>query len=154
MNSRFAGLDRAIINVCTTCSPWFSRFSLFLVYFWFGILKVVAESPANPLVSSLLEKTLPFMTFETFIVLLGVFEVLIGILFLLPKFTRVVIPLLTVHMITTVMPLILLPQIAWSAPFVPTLEGQYMIKNILIIALAIGIVSHLHPMGSHDGKTA
>lgn len=137
-----------------TFSYWLARFALFLVYFWFGILKVVAESPANPLVSALLEKTLPFMTFSTFIVLFGLLEVLIGILFLIPKLTRLAVVLLALHMITTLMPLVLLPQVAWSAPFVPTLEGQYMIKNILIIALAVVITSRLNPAGTKNRQAA
>jgi len=44
------------------------------------------------------------------------------------------------------MPLILLPQVTWSGILVPTLEGQYIIKNLAIIAAAIGIAAHLHPL--------
>lgn len=154
MNTFLTSVDQKIIHTCQSSSHWFARFALFLVYFWFGILKVVTESPANPLISSLLERTLPFMSFDTFIVLFGLLEVFIGVLFLMPKATRVAIPLLLFHMVTTVMPLVLLPQVSWAAPFVPTLEGQYMVKNILIIALAIGIASHLKPMGTQHGETA
>lgn len=119
----------------------FSRFSLFVVYFWFGVLKVVGESPANPLVSDLLSKTMPFMGFETFILLLGIFEMAIGLSFLFPRILKFSLLALALHMVTTVMPLILLPVITWSGMFVPTLEGQYIIKNLLIIAAAINIAS-------------
>ncbi len=128
------------------------RLALFVVYFWFGILKVLYESPANPLVEKLLQKTLPFITFDVFIVLLGCFEILIGILFIIPRAERVVLPLLAVHMITTLMPLILLPSVTWVSPFVPTLEGQYIIKNILIIALAISIAAHMKPIKKYESK--
>jgi hypothetical protein len=43
------------------------------------------------------------------------------------------------------MPLILLPEVTWSRPFVPTLEGQYILKNVVIIALAARMVARLHP---------
>jgi uncharacterized membrane protein YkgB len=119
----------------------FGRFSLFVVYFWFGILKIVAVSPANPLVEDLLERTLPFLTFKTFNAGLAFFEMLIGILFLFPKATKAVLVLLFVHMITTFMPLVMLPQVTWQSPFVPTLEGQYIIKNLLIISVAIFIAA-------------
>ncbi len=62
---------------------------------------------------------------------------------------RLVIPLLALHMITTFMPLFLLPSITWAGFFVPTLEGQYIIKNLVIIAAAIGIAAQLHPLPGH-----
>lgn len=124
----------------------FSRFAIFFIYFWFGALKVFSVSPANPLVSALLAKTLPFMTFPTFIMLFGLFEMLIGVLFIIPKMQRLAILFLIVHLITTIMPLFLLPEVAWQSFLTPTLEGQYIIKNILTVALIIGIFSHLHPL--------
>lgn len=141
-----ATIDNTIIAFFKKISYPLARVALFVVYFWFGILKVVYESPANPLVEALLQKTLPFITFNTFIILLGCFEMLIGVLFIIPKAERVVMPLLAVHMVTTFMPLILLPSVTWSAPLVPTLEGQYIIKNVLIIALAIVISAQLSPL--------
>lgn len=116
-----------------------SRLAIFLVYVWFGALKVFYVSPANPLVDSLLQKTLPFITFDQFIFWLGVVEMVIGLLFLIPRLTRLAGIVLGLHMVTTLMPLVLLPQMAWQAPWVPTLEGQYMIKNILIIAAAVSV---------------
>ena len=136
--------DEAFIKFTRKFGMPFARFSLFVVFFWFGILKVIGESPANPLVSELLGKTIPFMTFDTFIVIFGIFEMVIGLSFLFPKIIRVSIAMLGFHMITTFMPLVLMPEIAWQKPFVPTLEGQYIIKNLLIIATAMSIVSHMH----------
>jgi uncharacterized membrane protein YkgB len=49
-------------------------------------------------------------------------------------------------MVTTVMPLFMLPSATWSAFLVPTMEGQYIIKNILIIAAAIVVAAHVHPL--------
>lgn len=118
----------------------FARFSLFLVYFWFGILKILDTSPANPLVAALQQKTLPFLSFQQFIIYFALFEMLIGILFLIPRLTRVVYVLFILHMGMTMMPLILLPTFAWQGFLTPTLEGQYMIKNLVLIALASAIL--------------
>jgi uncharacterized membrane protein YkgB len=74
------------------------------------------------------------------------FECLIGILFLIKGAERIVIPLLFIHMLTTFGPLIFLPSETWHSFLVPTLEGQYIIKNLIIIALGIGIAAHLHPL--------
>lgn len=123
-----------------------ARFGLFVIFFWFGLLKVVGLSPASAVVERLFNQTIPFMSFGTFLILFGLFECLIGILFLIRGAERVVIPLLFIHMITTFGPLFLLPQETWSGFLVPTLEGQYIIKNLVIIAVAIGIASHLHPL--------
>jgi hypothetical protein len=44
------------------------------------------------------------------------------------------------------LPLFFLPEVSWQSAFVPTLTGQYIIKNVVIIALAMGIAAHLHPL--------
>jgi hypothetical protein len=110
------------------------------------MLKVVGLSPASGLVQSLFERMIPFMNFSTFIILFGLLECLIGILFLFHGFERIVIPLLFLHMVTTFLPLFVLPHVTWSGFLVPTLEGQYIIKNLVVIGLAVGVASHLHPM--------
>lgn len=124
-----------------TISVWLNRLAIFIVYFWFGFLKIVFVSPANPLVESLLNATMPWLTFNQFIVGFGIFEMVIGLLFLVPRFEKIALGLLAVHLVTTVMPLFLLPAIAWQATFVPTLEGQYIIKNVLIVACAWAVAA-------------
>lgn len=114
----------------------FARFSLFVVFFWFGFLKTIGESPASPLVQVLFQKTIPFMSFETFIILFGVFECVIGILFLIRGAEVPALILLVLHQITTTMPLILLGTVTWSQFMVPTMEGQYIIKNLLLLSAA------------------
>lgn len=143
---KLRNIDYSIIHFFRRISSGVSRFGLFVVFFWFGILKVIGLSPAHDLVKSLFESSISFMSFSTFIVLFGIFECIIGILFLIKGLERVVIPLLFIHMITTFGPLFLLPTISWSGFMIPTLEGQYIIKNLVIIATAIGIASHLHPL--------
>lgn len=134
-------IEQAITGSCSHAALPLARVSLFIVYFWFGILKVVDASPANPLVADLLERTLPFIGFNQFIVAFGLFEMLIGIVFLIPRLDKLAIILFVLHMLSTLMPLIMLPAVAWSAPLVPTLEGQYIIKNIALIALAVSIAA-------------
>lgn len=139
-------IDHKLINLFKKISLPLARFAIFVVFFWFGILKVLDMSPAGPLVENLFNQTITFMSFPSFYLSFGWFEVVIGILFLIPKATRVVIALLLVHMVMTLGPLVMLPDVTWTAWFVPTLEGQYIIKNLVIIAAAIGIAAHLTPM--------
>lgn len=144
----FQKADAAIIDFARKASIPFARFGLFLVFFWFGILKIIGTSPANELVKELLEKTLPFVTFEQFIIVFAIYEMIIGILFLIPRCNRLAVVLLAPHMVMTIMPLFLLPAMAWTGFLTPSLEGQYMIKNIIIIGLALCVVAQLKPRKS------
>ena len=139
--------DERFIKLTRRYSEPFARFAIFLVFFWFGYLKIVGLSPAGPLVQSLLEVTfLSFVDAQFFVVAFGVFEVVLGILFLIPRLERLIFALLIFHLATTVMPLLLLPEITWDGFLVPTLVGQYIIKNILLLAIELVIVAHLRPM--------
>ncbi|GIW66315.1 MAG: hypothetical protein KatS3mg095_0213 [Candidatus Parcubacteria bacterium] len=142
----FKKLDEKIIEFLRKVWRPLSRISLFIVFFYFGFLKVLGYSPATPLVEALFQKTLNFFPFSYFIAFFGLFEILIGLTFIIPSLERVAIFLLMIHMITTFMPLILLPQITWQKFLVPTLEGQYIIKNLVIIALAFVIGAHLRKL--------
>jgi uncharacterized membrane protein YkgB len=146
--------DLALIHFFRRVSIPLARIGIFIVFFWFGYLKVIGLSPASGLVERLFEATIPFMSFAAFLKGFGVFECVIGILFLIPRAERVVLPLLAVHMITTAGPLLMLPQETWSAFMVPTLEGQYIIKNVVIIAAAAGIAAHIHPLAERSSRVA
>lgn len=125
----------------------FARTALFIVFFWFGILKVFDLSPASPLAEVLTANTVGLQYFDVLFKLLAAIECVIGVLFLIPKATRVVIPLLLIHMAVVCAPLVLVPDV-WSAPLVLTLEGQYIVKNVAVVALAIGIAAQAKPLGS------
>jgi uncharacterized membrane protein YkgB len=151
MAELFAWVDRRIIYFLRAVSVPMARLALFVVFFWFGILKILHTSPANPLVEELLERTLPFISFNEFIIFFSLFEMLIGFVFLVPGWERLAIALLVPHMITTSLPLIFLPAITWQGYLTPTLEGQYIIKNLVIIALALGLAARLEPFGERHG---
>lgn len=124
-----------------------SRIALFVIYFWFGLLKVLGQSPASEMVKNLLDMTMPFMPFTSFIVLFGLFEMVIGILFFIPKFEKTALILFAFHMFTTILPIFMMSEV-WTGFLVPTLEGQYIIKNLALIACALTIwaqVSEVKP---------
>lgn len=145
-------LDDQIIHILRRISVPISRIALFTVFFWFGILKIIGTSPANPMVMDLMHKTIPFMTWDVFIVLFSIYEMIIGICFLIPRLERLAIALLMPHMIMTMLPLILLSDMTWQGFMTPTLEGQYIIKNLVIISAAVGIAAHLHPLNNLKKK--
>jgi uncharacterized membrane protein YkgB len=125
---------------------WMARYSLGilrlglgLVFVWFGALKLFPGlSPAEELVRN----TIFFFDPDLFLPVLAIWEVLIGLGFLVGLFTnrfqRLTILLLFLQMGGTALPLVLLPEVCWTSfPFVLTLEGQYIIKNMVIIGSAL-----------------
>lgn len=140
--SRF---DTTIIAFGKIAAPPLARAALFIIFFWFGVLKLLDMSPADALVNHLLQNTLPFIPFEPFRVFFGLYEMAIGLAFVAPRAERLAIALLVPHMIATFLPLIILPEITWHSLLVPTFEGQYIIKNLVIVALALSLAAHLHP---------
>ena len=119
-----------------------SRIALFVIYFWFGFLKIIGMSPASPMVQELFGKTMghiPFLSFGIFIILFGLFEMFVGMLFLVPGAEKWALILFFIHMITVVLPLFIMP--VWTHWFVPTLEGQYIIKNLALVTCALNVWS-------------
>lgn len=133
-------IDKSITMFLQKYSHRLLRYSLGIVFFWFGALKLVNKSPANELI----EKTVFWFPSNIFIPILGIWEVAIGIFLIIRKLNRVAIFLLLAQMVGTFLPLILLPNITFSTfPIVPTLEGQYIIKNLVLISAALVIGSNV-----------
>lgn len=145
-NEQIIALDMRLIAFFKRSFIPFARIALFVTFFWFGFIKLIGASPAGPLAEALTAKTVGAELFGPLFILLAFIECVIGLLFLIPKAVRVVVPLLIIHMLVVCSPLILVPELTWQAPLVPTLEGQYIIKNIVIIAAALGIAAHTEPL--------
>lgn len=118
------------------------RVSLGLIFFWFGVLKFFPGlSPAQDLAMRTMEKlTFGAITPSVSIPLLAAWECLIGLGLLFGVFMRATLLLLGVQMIGTLTPLIFFPgDVFTRIPYAPTLEGQYIIKNAVLICAAIVI---------------
>ncbi len=110
------------------------RLSLAVVFIWFGALKPFGISPAEELV----KRTVYWFSPDFFVPILGWWEVAIGVGLLFRPLLRVALLLLFLQMPGTVLPLILLPDVCFTQfPFGLTLEGQYIIKNLILISAAI-----------------
>lgn len=145
-SARIPNLDLTIIAFFKRTYIPAARFALFAVFFWFGFIKLTGMSPAGPLAEALTAKTVGPELFDILFTAISLLECIIGILFLVPRAVRVVMPLLFLHMAVVCAPLVLVPEMTWQQAFVPTLEGQYIIKNLVIIALAFGVAAHTQPM--------
>lgn len=122
----------------------FLRVALGIIFFWFGVLKFFPNlsSAENLATRTIQNLTYGNMSEKTSILVLASWECLIGIGCILGKFMRITLFLLFLQMIGTLMPLFMFPELTFnSIPFVPTLEGQYIIKNIVIISSAIVLLA-------------
>jgi uncharacterized membrane protein YkgB len=119
--------------------PPLLRYALGIVFVWFGALKIVGVSPAGGLVSA----TVYFVPPEIFVPLLGVWEVVIGLCLFVRRFIRAGILLLAFQMPGTFLPVLLLPAVVFTTfPYGLTVEGQYIIKNLVIIGAALVVGGH------------
>jgi uncharacterized membrane protein YkgB len=118
-------------------AAWMNRAMIALVYIWFGSLKIFGESPAEGLVTKLFEITLaPYMSIQEFLVLLGLSECLIGLLWLFPRITKIAFWVMMGHLFTTFLPVLFLPNETWESFLALTLTGQYIIKNVVLLSAA------------------
>jgi uncharacterized membrane protein YkgB len=131
--------------------PWAARGALFVVFFWFGVVKLIGLSEAAPLARALTAKTIGTAHFEAVFNVLAVLECVIGVLCLIPRAVRLAIVLLLFHMAVVCSPLVLVPELTWQAPLVPTMAGQYIIKNFLVVAAALGLAAHASPRPTARG---
>lgn len=130
------------------------RMSLAIIFVWFGILKPLGLSPAAPLVRAT-TAWMPLFGPDQWVAIIGWWEVAIGLTFLFRATTRVAIALLAMQMVGTFLPLILLPGVTFQAghiPYAPTVEGQYIIKNLLIISAALVLGGTVRESQKAEGR--
>jgi uncharacterized membrane protein YphA (DoxX/SURF4 family) len=118
------------------------RLSLGIVFVWFGALKFVpGSSPAEDLAGATMAKlTLGMVGPRAALPILALWETWVGLALVLGVHLRVALALLLLQMAGTLMPLVLFPSLTFVRfPFAPTLEGQYILKNLVLISAAIVI---------------
>ena len=140
--NKFKFLNDIDIYITNFMSKWgitLLRYSLGIIYIWFGILKPFGLSPAQELVENTVYW---FSNPSDFVPILGWWEVIIGVTMCIKPLIRFSIFLLFIQMPGTFLPLVLLPEVCFTNfPFGLTTEGQYIIKNLIIISAAIVVGS-------------
>jgi len=138
----FEKVDPIITRVMARYGIVLLRVSVGIVFFWFGILKFFPTlSPAEDLAA----RTISTLTFglvgpQISLPVLAAWEVLIGLGLITGLFMRATLLLLVLQMLGTITPLFLFPAETWTVfPIAPTLEGQYIIKNLVLVSAGIVI---------------
>jgi len=138
--SRLDRLDRRVTTLLARAAVPVLRVSLGIVFLWFGALKFFPGlSPAQDLAAGTIELlTLGVIGPALAVPLLAAWECLIGLGLLSGRFLRATLLLLAAQMAGTLTPLVLFPSETFTQfPFAPTLEGQYIIKNLVLIGAAM-----------------
>jgi uncharacterized membrane protein YkgB len=125
------------------------RISLGVVFLWFGLLKVFDVSPVAGLVS----KTIYWFDPDLVVPVLGAVEVFIGLCLLSGRLIRVALPLLVLQMVGTFLVLVLLPDVAFrdGNPLLLSVEGEFVVKNLVLLSGALVIGSRLAPLVPRRG---
>ena len=135
----FDDLDLFVTEFMSKWGVTLLRYSLGIIYIWFGALKPLGLSPAQELVENTVYW---FENPKTFVPILGIWEVVIGITMIIKPLIRVSIILLFIQMPGTFLPLVLFPEVCFTSfPLGLTLEGQYIVKNLIIISAALVVGS-------------
>ena len=135
-------LDKPITTWMANNAIKYLRISLGIIFFWFGFLKFFHGVSSAETIAT---KTISVLTFgliepSVSIIILAVWETIIGLGLLFNRFLREILFLLFLQMLGTITPLFFFPAETFKIfPFVPTLEGQYIIKNLILISAGLAI---------------
>jgi uncharacterized membrane protein YkgB len=135
VNKKAYSFDALFINSMQKNGITILRITLGIVYVWFGLLKILEVSPVATLVTS----TYPSFPEPSFIIFLGIWEVLIGIGLICKIFLRVTLALLWLQMAGIFFGLIISPSLYFinNNPLLLNTYGEFVIKNIVLVAASI-----------------
>ncbi|MGQ9903302.1 MAG: DoxX family membrane protein [Anaerolineae bacterium] len=148
-SDQFQEMRRRADRIDARITHWMARYSVIilrvalgLVFLWFGALKFIPGlSPAQGLAGQTIELlTFGLISPPVSVLILAAWECAIGIGLITGLFIRVTIFLLLTQMAGTLTPLFLFPAETWTIfPIAPTLEGQYIIKNMVLVGAGLVI---------------
>lgn len=142
-------LSRSYDRIDAALTTWMARngirllrVSLGVVFLWFGVLKFFPGlSPAQTLAGDTITiLSFGLLTPEAAVLILAIWECLIGVGLIAGYFLRATLFLLWLQMLGTITPLFLFPELCFTVvPIAPTLEGQYIIKNLVLVTAGLVI---------------
>jgi uncharacterized membrane protein YkgB len=148
-----ANLYAAAVHFAARHSSTLLRGSLAIVMLWFAIPKFLPEaSPVGGLVVNTV-RTLSFGVLDgrTALIPLAVGETAIAVGLLVRRALPVTLAALVLHMAGTFTALLLFPGRMWNGPFLPTLEAEFILKNLVFLAAAVAVAADLHPATASCG---
>jgi uncharacterized membrane protein YkgB len=145
LKNKFLKTEDKIIDWMAVYGITLLRISIGIIFFWFGFQKFF---PGISSAEDIATRTIDVMTFGLLrapysMPILATWETLIGLGFITGKFLRITVFLMYAQMIGTIFPLFVFPDETFHlAPFIPSIEGQYIIKNIILITGAMVVLAY------------
>jgi hypothetical protein len=137
---KYDHIEKKMILLVKRLGPSWMRWSLGVIFIWFGLLKIIGISPIEELV----RKTSFLVSDHLFVILLGFFEVSIGLCMIFQRLCRLGLILFFLQIPGTFIPLFTNPEDCFTfIPFGLTLEGQYIFKNLVLVFGALYVFSSL-----------
>jgi uncharacterized membrane protein YkgB len=135
LRARYDQFDKLVTGLFARYGITLLRVCIGIVYVWFGALKAVhGLSP----IEDFIRETMPFLPGDLFLPFLALWEVAIGIGFIVWKFPRLTLLLMLMQMGGAMSPMILRPDLVWQVfPYQFTLVGQYIFKDIILVSAAL-----------------
>jgi putative oxidoreductase len=136
--SRLDGLPMGISGRCERYGPTALRLSLALVFVWFGALKVTGDTPVEGLIGA----TLPFLSSDVTVPVLGLVEMAIGLAVAVGRAPRIVLLVLAGHLAGTFLTFVNAPglMVTDGNPLLLTADGEFVLKNLVLISAALVLV--------------
>jgi uncharacterized membrane protein YphA (DoxX/SURF4 family) len=142
LSGNYDRIDTALTTWMARNGIRFLRISLGAVFLWFGVLKFFPGlSPAQTLAGNTISiLSFGLLTPELAVFILAVWECLIGVGLIAGYLLRATLLLLWLQMLGTITPLFLFPEQCFTVvPIAPTLEGQYIVKNLVLVTAGLVI---------------
>lgn len=149
LNAHIEHVDSKLISFSNRFAVGAAQVGLAIIFFWFGILKLIGKSPVDDLIINLSNVLAPDLESASFVIGIGVLEIIIALTIIDRNLLRLSILFLIVHLVLVSLPLFVLPEVTWSGFLLPTLEGQYILKNILIITSGMVVLADLKHLKDH-----
>ncbi len=149
LNAHLEHFDSKLISFSSRFAVGAAQIGLAIIFLWFGVLKLIGESSVHELIVELVSVLSPTLNGDAFVIGIGVLEILIALTIIDKDLLRLSLVFLLLHLVLVSLPLFALPEITWNAFLIPTLEGQYILKNILIITAAMGILASQKHLKDH-----
>jgi putative oxidoreductase len=140
-----------ITDTCRRYGPVALRLSLALVFVWFGALKLTGDSPVEGLIGA----TLPFLSTDVSLPVLGLVEVVLGLAVAVGRAPRVVLLVLAGHLAGTFLTFVTAPEFMFDDgnPLLLTADGEFVVKNLVLISAALVLVGR-EVRGSRSRRAA
>ncbi len=136
LHPKVDAFDLAISRFMHRWGHFLHRVMLGGLFVWFGLLKVFGEKSATSIIADTVYAGSP----DRVVPILGVWEALIGLCLLWRPLIRVALLLLALRLVGTLLALILEPDVCWTSTWgVPTIQGQYLIKDFILFSAAMVI---------------